>query len=605
MKKTIMVLTCLLLGFNAYGCNSSSKNKNSSQSQLTVNPAFKINTSVPETDKFVFPGLVGDSMILQRNSNVLLWGRYDKDGPVAADINGKLFFGKCETGEFNINIDTTSQLEAFDITIYSLTEKAVIHDVKFGEVYLCAGQSNMQINMAYIKAPELKENVDNDNLRFVYVPVQTCDKPVTLPVGDVSMSWQKMSNAVLPNYSAVAYYFSEVMYEKLDVPIGIIWVAAGDTIIASWLPDTEAKSIPDYYQEDRPPYFVRSPAHMYNTMISPILKYKAHGVIWYQGENQDKQYDEFLTKLINVWRRDFKNDTLEFTVIQLPGCDGTWISKWEEIRESQKKVVSTLPLCAMSINIDCGDKVEIHPVDKRPIGERAAYATLTKFFGMKGLPQSPTVKSYKTVGNTLEIEFDNTGAGLILKNNGAGFEIASNAAQKEAEFICPKILSVERYNELISKMNAEDKEIFSFYYKFFTLDDYKNDPARLALFKEKIKISTQHDVYVYSFMISEDDRQISTKYVDRQIDEIMKRINYTQKDLALDNAGNLVKEPVADVENISFYKADAKIVNNKLILSCKGVSNPNMAKYAFANMPVVSLYNKEGMPAEQFNIKVK
>lgn len=610
MKKFIVMFTSLLLGLNAVGCDSLSGKKNGDASSvasvLSIATSFTINESVPESDKFVFPGLVGNSMILQRNSTVLLWGKYDKDGPVAADVGGSRFFGSCVNGRFEINVTTTDRTDSFDITIYSETEKAVIHDVLFGEVYLCAGQSNMQINMKEIEAPELKENIDNDRMRFVFVPGQNSDKPITEPIGDIPLTWQKLSSAVLPNYSAVAYYFSDVMYKKLNIPIGIIWVAAGGTIVASWLPNDEAKKLPTIYQALTPPYFIHSPSHMYNTMISPILKYKARGVIWYQGENQLQQYDEFLTKLINAWRRDFKNDKLEFTIIQLPGCGASWISEWAQIRESQKKVASTLPNCAMSINIDCGNIENIHPVDKKPIGERAAYATLTKFFGMKGLPLNPMVKSYKTVGNTLEIEFDNAGSGLILKNGGKGFEIASSVKQGESEFICPKILSIERYNELTGKMSQEDKEIFSFYYKLFSLDDYKDDPAQQSILKDRIKISEQRDVYVYSTMtIADSGRQPSTKYIERQIDGIMKNIGYTREDLLRDNTENLYEEPAVVQENIVFAKADAKIQNNKLILSGAGVIAPDMARYAFSNMPVVSLYSKDGMPAEQFNIKVK
>jgi len=354
--------------------------------------------------------------------------------------------------------------------------------VVLGEVFLCAGQSNMQLTMSYIEAPELSENTPFNHIRFVNVPVQNTLDVVTSPATDVPLKWEILFNSTLPGFSAVAYYFGEEMYRNLKVPIGIIWVAAGDTIIASWLPAEDAKTIETVYQEERAMTHVRSTSHMFYTMVSPILKYKARGVIWYQGENQPYKYDEYLTKLINVWRREFNNDKLEFTVIQLPGMDNSWNKGWPEIREAQKQVSETLSDCALSINIDCGEKPEIHPKDKKPIGIRAADVTLDRFFGIQDLPQSPMVQSYSVIGTQFVVEFNNAADGLILKNNGIGFEIS---------------------------------------------------------------------------------------------------------------AGDV------------FYPAMATVEGNKVFLSSPEVSKPAKARYAYANWPEVSLYNKADMPAEPFDLATK
>lgn len=380
--------------------------------------------SLPQSDEFILPGLVGNNMVLQRNSSMILWGNYSTDGPVNAEINGNIFTGACINGYFEIEIVTGDEIEPFDLTIFSATEKIILKNVLLGEVFICAGQSNMQLPMGSIGAPELTSGIPHDHIRFVNVPVQSTVNPVKEPDTEVALKWDILFNSTLPSFSAVAYYFGEEMYQTLQVPIGIILVAAGDTIIASWLPSEDAQTLKSVYQEDRPITHVRTASHMFYTMLSPILKYKARGVVWYQGENQPYKYEEYLTKLIEVWRREFNNEKLAFTIIQLPGLDNGWNKGWPEIRQAQKIVSENLPNCTISINIDCGEKGEIHPKDKKPIGVRAAYATLSKFFDLKELPQSPMVQSIHLSGNQAIVEFNHAEDGLILKNGGIGFEMS-------------------------------------------------------------------------------------------------------------------------------------------------------------------------------------
>lgn len=400
-------------------------------------------TSVPVSENFILPGLIGNNMVLQRNSKIKLWGNYSVDGELTAEINGKTYTGECKNGYFEIEIITGDEIEPFDLTIFNKIEKIVIKNVVLGEVYLCAGQSNMQIPMQYINAPELFEKIAFNHIRFVNVPVQNSVDAVTTPTIDVPLKWEILFNSTLPSFSAVAYYFGEEMFKNLKVPIGIIWVAAGDTIIASWLPTEDAKTISTIYQEERPQTHVRTASHMFYTMISPILQYKVRGVIWYQGENQPFKYDEYLTKLINVWRREF-NSNLEFTIIQLPGLDNSWNEGWPEIRDAQRLVTERLSDCALSINIDCGEKLEIHPKDKKPIGVRAANATLSKFFNLTDLPQSSRVQRFSSSNNKFVVEFNNADDGLILKNDGKGFEISSN------DVFYPAIVTIENNRILLS-----------------------------------------------------------------------------------------------------------------------------------------------------------
>ncbi|MHB1485293.1 MAG: DUF5696 domain-containing protein [Saccharofermentanales bacterium] len=186
-------------------------------------------------------------------------------------------------------------------------------------------------------------------------------------------------------------------------------------------------------------------------------------------------------------------------------------------------------------------------------------------------------------------------------NNGIRINYA--VGKKDYTFLCPQILTIERYNELIKKMTPEDLEIFTFYFKLFSLKDYIDDPTAYSYLKDKIEISKQRDVYVVSFLSNADfGRTANSDYVKKQIDAIMKRINYTPEELTRDNEENLVPPPAyaniyftlsveytldgSDLivkiprESIKYKKEDFKLVNLSL-LPFFGAAGTDKAGYMF------------------------
>ncbi|MBE6903793.1 MAG: sialate O-acetylesterase [Ruminococcaceae bacterium] len=420
MKNKLFYATILATGIFAAGALCGCSAGKDSKKKPITKANFTVNTSVPESEDLKIPDLIGEKAVLQQNSVIKFWGSYTEDCPVAVCVNDTFYYGECVNGTFELLIRTEEASKGNTITVYTQKEKKTINDVWFGEVFLCAGQSNMQFTLSEFSTPPQQASRD---VRVATVPVLQLKAPVTTPMTDTDMVWLNMQDS-LPNVSAVGYYFAEKMAEELKCPIGIVVCAAGDTIVASWLPEEKASQLPPIYQETRNDYYwVRTASHMYNTMLSPILKGTFKSVIWYQGENQSYQYDIFLTEMINCWREKFEQPKLPFTIIELVGCGDSWIQNWPEIRVMQRKVSEELDNCTISVNIDLGEKNNIHPFDKEPVALRAAYATLNALYNGK-YPDSPVLQKTEFKDNTLRLTFSND-EGMIIKGNAElAFEIS-------------------------------------------------------------------------------------------------------------------------------------------------------------------------------------
>jgi sialate O-acetylesterase len=175
------------------------------------------------------------------------------------------------------------------------------------------------------------------------------------------------------------------------------------------------------------------PTGLYNTMVHPAVNYCIKGFVWYQGEtntNRPKEYRQLLPALIADWRNKWNNNNLPFLYVQLPNFMEVQYSpsesQWAELREAQLKTLS-VPNTAMAVAIDAGEWNDIHPLNKKDIGERLGLAAQKLAYGDKKVVGSgPIFQSAKIEGNRIIITFNSIGSGLIAKgsNNLAQFAIA-------------------------------------------------------------------------------------------------------------------------------------------------------------------------------------
>jgi sialate O-acetylesterase len=164
------------------------------------------------------------------------------------------------------------------------------------------------------------------------------------------------------------------------------------------------------------------PTGLYNTMVGPVVDYSIKGFLWYQGEantSKPQEYQQLLPALINDWRKKWQQGSLPFLYVQLPNfMEVRYLpseSQWAELRFSQLKSLS-VPNTAMAVTIDVGEWNDIHPLEKKVVGERLALAAGKLAYGEKDIIFSgPVYKSAVKEGNKIIIEFDHTGSGLLIK----------------------------------------------------------------------------------------------------------------------------------------------------------------------------------------------
>jgi len=188
------------------------------------------------------------------------------------------------------------------------------------------------------------------------------------------------------------------------------------------------------------------PTSLYNGMITPFTNYAFKGVLWYQGESNSSNADEYaqlLPGLIKNWRKQFKKPDLPFVYVQLPGfMDVNYSpseSDWAVLREAQLKTLS-VPNTGMAVAIDLGEWNDVHPLDKKDVGIRSALAAEKVAYEENNIVYSgPIYQSSKIEGNKIIITFSNTGKGLISNDREELNQFAIAGADKKFVWAQAKI----------------------------------------------------------------------------------------------------------------------------------------------------------------------
>jgi sialate O-acetylesterase len=160
----------------------------------------------------------------------------------------------------------------------------------------------------------------------------------------------------------------------------------------------------------------QAPTNLFNAMISPMIPFPIKGVIWYQGEANSGQPEEYLTlfpRMITDWREKWGEGDFPFLFVQLAGLKRTGVQSWPYLRESQLKTLA-LPHTGMAVAVDIGDPLNIHPKDKLDVGKRLALAARHVAYGETLVYSGPIYASMQTKGNVISVKFTQEGGGLII-----------------------------------------------------------------------------------------------------------------------------------------------------------------------------------------------
>jgi sialate O-acetylesterase len=187
------------------------------------------------------------------------------------------------------------------------------------------------------------------------------------------------------------------------------------------------------------------PASLYNAMVAPVINYTIKGFLWYQGEantNRAEEYAKLQPALIADWRNKWNQKDAPFLYVQLPGfMDYNYLpseSQWAALRESQLKSLS-VPNTAMAVAIDLGEWNDIHPDNKKDVGERLALAAEKIAYGENIVYSGPIYQSAKTEGNKIIISFNHVGSGLISNDGEELSEFAIAGVDKKFVWAKAKI----------------------------------------------------------------------------------------------------------------------------------------------------------------------
>lgn len=392
----------------------------SALSDVTLNPIFT------------------DHMVLQRNHATPVYGAADPGEKVTVEFAGQVKTAVADqNGEWKVTLDPMqASIEPRVLMVRSSldTHRLTLADVLVGDVWLCAGQSNMarEIRLYPTLCEAKAEMLNNPMIRLFKFKREGigAEKPSKEVVIDAPFqnSWQKMTPAMAREFSATGAFFGNALQPMAGIPIGLLYANRGGTRVNQWLPMEFMQSKPDLYapflgpdnpwwkEGPRNPGLVRAPSRLFNGTIYPIIPFAIRGCIWYQGES-DAQYSdiygEIFSDLITVWRRLWGYD-FPFLFVQLApyGAVG-WDARgeaWAFQREAQDAALA-LPETARAVIIDSGEQLDIHPQNKQPVGERLALLA-AKLDKPSILADSPEFKSAEVSGGKINVCFDYVGAGL-------------------------------------------------------------------------------------------------------------------------------------------------------------------------------------------------
>ena len=375
-----------------------------------------------------------DNMVLQRDAELPVWGKAEAGEKVTVTVGS--LTAETETdkdGNWKIKLPASKAAPSTTFLIEG-TNKIEFKNVAVGDVWVCSGQSNMEMkNKASYDLDRVKLGAKNPNLRLFTVAKRTSTKPLTDQADLKHFSkWSESTPDAIVEFSAVAYHFGQNLQKSLNVPIGLIHTSWGGTPAQAWT-SSEAlgaveelkyyadagKKAAEQFEKDKKPIGPNVAGSLYNAMIHPLLPFGIKGAIWYQGEsNAGKAYEyrTLFTTMILDWRTKWGSDFPFYAVMLAPwhANDADGVS-WAELREAQVYATKKLKNVGLAVINDVGDLYDIHPRDKMTVGNRLALAARAGTYGQKIAGSGPTYKESKIDGDKVIVQFDHLGGGLLAK----------------------------------------------------------------------------------------------------------------------------------------------------------------------------------------------
>ncbi|MDA7925789.1 serine hydrolase [Mariniblastus sp.] len=371
------------------------------------------------------PTVFGEGMVLQRNLPVPIWGTATPQEKVTVNFASQQHSTKAdENGKWMIKLNPLSTSSKGSKLTIKGSNELILNDVLVGEVWLCSGQSNMADSFNPSKKRFIPEDILDSDLSKFRVSTQR--------------GWETINEKSQRSISRVGFYFGYELYQKLDIPIGLVLRYNSGTPIQAWIPKMESEvirkrlNIPADWNDDQEN---RNPAVQFEDKIRPIMPFAFRGVVWYQGERNAKaftgwEYKELLPFLIQTWRETWaKSANLDvrnfpFYYVQVPTQSITPTNRsvktsneWPWLRDGMRRALDHSVNTGMAVFYDYGPS--LHPPEKRHAGERLSLWALAKDYGKTEIVFSgPLLKNVAMSQQQATLTFDHIGSGLANAESG-------------------------------------------------------------------------------------------------------------------------------------------------------------------------------------------
>lgn len=391
----------------------------------------------------VLPKILGNNMLLQQKSEANLWGTAKPNAKIKVSVSwssDKIHTNSDDNGRWFVKIPTPeASFTPQSITI-SDGEKLTLNNILIGDVWVCSGQSNMEMPVKGFNSQPVENSMnyiltakEEKNIRMFTVGWA---RSYNEEQGDCeSGEWKEASTESIANLSAVAYFFAHHLTRALNIPIGVITPYWGGTRIESWMPLSALKEcVTSAQYEQKQTVHPIKPSELYCAMIAPIRNFTAKGFLWYQGESNlgdIDHYDTMMARMVRQWRDDWgdKDNKMPFYYVQIAPYvyGGSRDIAYPLFVESQVRALKIIPNSGMAATTDIGEEHCIHPAKKIEVGQRLAGLALEQTYGLKGFdPKAPLLKSHEIKDGKIILSFDNAEKGLNpwFQTPITGFEIA-------------------------------------------------------------------------------------------------------------------------------------------------------------------------------------
>ena len=383
------------------------------------------------TDGFSLSSVLQSHMVIQQNKPFTVWGKApagkrvvvnaDWTGPVSVTSDGRFSIlipvPPVKPGDYRPHTLTVSCDETTD----------TLTDLLIGEVWICSGQSNMQFSMKTVLDSTTEIAAANyPSIRLFNTALNFSDHPLD----DVRGSWTACTPETVKGFSAVAYYFGRGLQKTLDVPVGLVFTGIGASAGQAYVPEEALAADTQLNRVYLQPYLssprskevidggfsfekVTRPFLLYNALIHPFIHLSIRGFCWYQGESnrtERESYTRLTQTMIRCWRHDFAQGNLPFYYVQVAPFfydkEDPKLADYAFFREAQERV-SALAGTEMVLTMDVGESKNLHPINKRPVGERLAATALNRVYDYADVVyKGPHYQHWEIQGHKALVWFD-------------------------------------------------------------------------------------------------------------------------------------------------------------------------------------------------------